>query len=77
MGKMAEKFKNKQSNLKVAVCIPARDTMIASTAFDLARMSAYDARHRTGHLSFYTVSSTLLFDARERLADAALKTARM
>ena len=63
----------KKKGLKVAVCIPARDTMVASTAFDLARMSAYDAKNRTGSLAFYTVSSTLIFDARERLAQAALK----
>jgi hypothetical protein len=63
----------KKKGLKVAVCIPARDTMVASTAFDLARMAAYDAKNRQGSLAFYTVSSTLIFDARERLAQAALK----
>lgn len=63
----------KTKGVKVAVCIPARDTMVASTAFDLARMSAYDSRNRVGSLAFYTVSSTLIFDARERLAAAALK----
>ena len=71
MGKVAKKIQSK--GLKVAVCIPARDTMVASTAFDLARMSAYDARNRNGSLAFYTVSTTLLFDGRERLAEAALK----
>jgi hypothetical protein len=64
--------KIQKKSVKVAVCIPARDTMVASTAFDIARMSAYDSRNRDGSLSFYTVSSTLIFDARERLAAAAL-----
>lgn len=73
MGKMADKIKGKSTGLKVAVCIPARDTMVASTAFDLARMAAYDARNRNGSLAFYTVSTTLLFDGRERLAEAAIK----
>ena len=71
MGKMADKIQKK--GLKVAVCIPCRDTMISSTAFDLARMAAYDAKNRNGSLAFYTVSTTLIFDARERLAEAALK----
>lgn len=73
MGKIEERFKNKNKGLKVAVCVPARDTMVASTAFDLARMAAYDSKNRDGALAFYTVSSTLIFDARERLAEAALK----
>lgn len=71
MGKVANKIQNK--GLKVAICIPCRDTMVASTAFDLARMSAYDARNRKGSLAFYTVSTTLIFEGRERLAEAALK----
>jgi GT2 family glycosyltransferase len=46
--------------------------MDIGTAFDLAIMSAYDAKHREGELGIYTVNGTLIFDQREKLAQAAL-----
>ncbi len=42
--------------------------MEIGTAFDLAVLCAYDARHRVGHQSIYTVSGTLIFDQREKMA---------
>ena len=46
--------------------------MAIGTAFDLAIMSAYDAKYRDGELGVYTVTGTLIFDQREKLAKAAL-----
>jgi cellulose synthase/poly-beta-1,6-N-acetylglucosamine synthase-like glycosyltransferase len=46
--------------------------MEIGTAFDLAIMSAYDAKFRDGELGIYTVNGTLIFDQREKLAVAAL-----
>jgi cellulose synthase/poly-beta-1,6-N-acetylglucosamine synthase-like glycosyltransferase len=47
--------------------------MEIGTAFDLAIMSAYDAKFRDGELGIYTVNGTLIFDQREKLAIAALE----
>jgi hypothetical protein len=47
--------------------------MEIGTAFDLAIMSAYDAKYRDGELGVYTVSGTLIFDQREKLAQAAIE----
>jgi GT2 family glycosyltransferase len=47
--------------------------MEIGTAFDLAIMSAYDAKFRDGELGIYTVNGTLIFDQREKLATAALE----
>ena len=46
--------------------------MAIGTAFDLAVMSAFDAKHRDGELGVYTVNGTLIFDQRQKLAQAAL-----
>lgn len=58
---------------KVGVCIPSRGDMEIGTAFDLAIMSAFDAKWRDGELGVYTVNGTLIFDQREKLAKAALE----
>jgi GT2 family glycosyltransferase len=76
VGKIHEKIKAKQQKTegkKVAICIPSRGEMEIGTAFDLAVMCAYDSRNREGHQAIYTVSGTLIFDQREKLAAEALK----
>jgi len=75
VGKIHDKIKakNKLEGKKVAICIPSRGEMEIGTAFDLAVLCAYDARHRVGHQSIYTVSGTLIFDQREKMAHEALK----
>lgn len=78
MGKIHDKIKQKQQKApwddkKVAICIPSRGEMEIGTAFDLAVMCAYDSRFRTGHQAIYTVSGTLIFDQREKMAREALK----
>lgn len=59
--------------MKIGICIPSRGEMAIGTAFDLAIMSAYDAKYRDGELGVYTVTGTLIFDQREKLAKAALE----
>jgi cellulose synthase/poly-beta-1,6-N-acetylglucosamine synthase-like glycosyltransferase len=59
--------------MRVAICIPSRGDMMIGTAFDLATMCGYDSRFRTdGDQSIYTVAGTLIFDQRNKLAEAAL-----
>jgi len=59
--------------MKIGICIPSRGEMAVGTAFDLAVMSAYDAKHRDGELGVYTVNGTLIFDQRQKLAVAAME----
>lgn len=67
-------FQNKtRKNLKVGICIPSRGEMEIGTAFDLAVMCGYDSRFRLGEQAIYTVAGTLIFDQRQKLAEAALK----
>ena len=59
--------------MKVGICIPSRGDMDVGTGFDLAIMSAYDARFREGgELAIYSVAGTLIFDQREKLVQHAL-----
>jgi hypothetical protein len=47
--------------------------MMIGTAFDLATMCGYDSRFRQGDQAIYTVAGTLIFDQRNKLAEAALE----
>lgn len=59
--------------MKIGICIPSRGDMDVGTGFDLAIMSAYDARFRKdGELAIYSVAGTLIFDQREKLVQHAL-----
>jgi hypothetical protein len=58
--------------MRVAICIPSRGDMQMGTAFDLATMCGYDSRFRDGTQAIYTVAGTLIFDQRNKLAEAAL-----
>ena len=61
----------------VGACVPARDEVHTSFAFDFAKMVGRDSRHRCSKegngLKLYTMAGTLIFDQREKLVDAALK----
>ena len=62
--------------MKVAICVPCRDTVMTGFAFDLAKLCAYEGVTRCakgGSLLIYQVPGTLIFDQRERLAEQALK----
>ena len=60
----------------VGACVPARDEVHTSFAFDFAKMVGRDSRHRCSKegngLKLYTMAGTLIFDQREKLVDAAL-----
>ena len=58
--------------MRVGICIPSRGDMMIGTAFDLATMCGYDSRFREGDQAIYTVAGTLIFDQRNKLAQAAL-----
>ena len=58
--------------MRVAICVPSRGDMMMGTAFDLATLCGYDSRFREGTQSIYTVAGTLIFDQRNKLAEAAL-----
>jgi hypothetical protein len=62
--------------MKVAICVPCRDTVMTGFAFDLAKLCAYEGVTRCakgGSLMIYQVPGTLIFNQRERLAEEALK----
>ena len=58
--------------MKIAVCVPCRDTVMAPFCFDLARLTAYDTKHRDGELQLLQMPGTLIFTQREKLAEEAL-----
>lgn len=63
--------------MKVGVCVPCRDEVMTSFAFDFAKMVAYDVKTRCAKegngLMMYTMPGTLIFDQREKLVEIALK----
>lgn len=59
--------------MKVAVCVPCRDTVMAGFAFDMARLTAFDAHNRDGELQLLQMPGTLIFTQREKLAEEALE----
>jgi len=62
--------------MKVAICVPCRDTVMTGFAFDLAKLCAYEGVTRCakgGSLMIYQVPGTMIFNQRERLAEEALK----
>jgi len=59
--------------MKVAVCVPCRDTVMAGFAFDMARLTAFDAQNRDGELQLLQMPGTLIFTQREKLAEEALE----
>lgn len=59
--------------MRIGICIPSRGDMCIGTAFDLATLCGYDSRWRKdGDQAIYTVAGTLIFDQRNKLAQAAL-----
>lgn len=59
--------------MKVAVCVPCRDTVMAGFAFDMARLTAFDAQNREGELQLLQMPGTLIFTQREKLAEEAIE----
>ncbi len=61
--------------MKVAICVPARDTVCTGFAYDLARLSAhFYGRAPVGtSMTLHFVSGTLIADQRQKMAEKALR----
>lgn len=62
--------------MRLAICMPCRDTLHSAFAYDLARLTAYwSANHvpNGGALHLFTSQGTLIADQREHLVKEALK----
>lgn len=59
--------------MKVAICVPCRDTVMSGFCFDLAKMVGYHSRNTDDQIYIYQMAGTLIFDQREKLAREALK----
>lgn len=59
--------------MKVAVCVPCRDSVLAGFCFDLARMCSYEAKRGVNDIQLLQMPGTLIFTQREKLVDEALE----
>ena len=58
--------------MKIAICVPCRDSVMSGFAFDLANMVGYIARHTDHKVTLLQMPGTLIFTQREMMADDAL-----
>lgn len=58
--------------MKIAICVPCRDSVMSGFAFDLANMVGYIARHTDHKITLLQMPGTLIFTQREMLANDAL-----
>jgi len=58
--------------MKIAICVPCRDSVMSGFAFDLANMVGYIARNTDHKITLLQMPGTLIFTQREMLADDAL-----
>jgi len=62
-----------RAGVRVAICVPCRDTVMAGFAFDLAKLCAYEGfRGELAGLSIYQMPGTMIFDQRNKLAQQAI-----
>ena len=59
--------------MRIAVCVPCRDSVLAGFAFDMARMCAYEAKRGVNDIQLLQMPGTLIFTQREKLVDEALE----
>jgi hypothetical protein len=59
--------------MKVAICVPCRDEVMAGFCFDLARLTAYEAKRGVNEIQLLQMPGTLIFTQREKLAQEALE----
>lgn len=59
--------------MKIAVCVPCRDSVLAGFAFDMARMCSYEAKRGVNDVHLLQMPGTLIFTQREKLVDEALE----
>ena len=58
--------------MKVAICVPCRDSVMSGFCFDLAKLVGYHSRNTDDEIIILQMSGTLIFSQRETLADQAL-----
>ena len=58
--------------MKIAICVPCRDSVMSGFAFDLANMVGYVSRNTDIKLTLLQMPGTLIFTQREKLAEEAL-----
>ena len=58
--------------MKIAICVPCRDSVMSGFAFDLANMVGYTARNTDHKITLLQMPGTLIFTQREMLANDAL-----
>lgn len=59
--------------MRIAVCVPCRDSVLAGFAFDMARMCSYEAKRGVNDVHLLQMPGTLIFTQREKLVDEALE----
>ncbi len=59
--------------MKIAICVPCRDTVMSGFCFDLAKMIGYHSRNTKDEILIFQMPGTLIFHQREKLAEEALK----
>ena len=58
--------------MKIAICVPCRDTVMSGFCFDLAKLIGYHSRTTDDEIIVLQMSGTLIFSQRETLAEQAL-----
>jgi hypothetical protein len=59
--------------MKLAICVPCRDSVMSGFCFDLAKLVGYHSRNTKDEILIYQMPGTLIFHQREKLAEQALK----
>lgn len=59
--------------MKLAICVPCRDSVMSGFCFDLAKLVGYHSRNTQDQIMIYQMPGTLIFHQREKLAEQALK----
>lgn len=59
--------------MKIAICVPCRDSVMSGFCFDLAKLVGYHSRNTKDEIQIYQMPGTLIFHQREKLAKEALE----
>lgn len=59
--------------MKIAICVPCRDEVMAGFCFDLAKLVQYEAKRGKVEIELLQMPGTLIFTQREKLAHEALE----
>ena len=59
--------------MKLAICVPCRDSVMSGFCFDLAKLVGYHSRNTKDEIFIYQMPGTLIFHQREKLAQEALE----